>query len=205
MPKVARWRLGAQEQRSIKLRISLPPRSRACNVALSVVVQIRSGLEMQKARHDKTHKRAPASWLSTARSAMRFVRSSEQLFSPRDGESAEPRERLVENFQEAVQQFVRANDQNEPLARPDLSTGPKNTACNWTSTQARSRTGLDRVVLFAPGPVTQADLLKENSRRAVAIRHRHRRRRRYGWVSDNAGIIAAVAVIFVLAWFIAAR
>jgi hypothetical protein len=39
----------------------------------------------------------------------------------------------------------------------------------------------------------------------VAIRHRHQRRRRYRWVRDNAGIIAAVAVIFVLAWFIAAR
>jgi hypothetical protein len=160
---------------------------------------------MQKAQHDKTHKRAPASWLSTARSIMRFARSSEPLFSPRDGESAEPRERLVENFQEAVQEFVRTHDQNEPLARPDLSTGPKNTACNSNSTQAHGPAGLDRVVLFAPGPVTQADLLRENSRRAVAIRHRHRRRRRYGWVTDNAGIIATVAVIFVLAWFIGAR
>jgi hypothetical protein len=173
-------------------------------VTLSVVVQIRNGLEMQKARHDKTHKRAPAAWLSTARSTMRFARSSKALFSP-DGESAEPRESLVENFQGAIQQAVRANDQHEPLARPDLSTGPKNTACNSNSTQAHGPAGLDRVVLFAPGPVTQADLLRENSRRAVAIRHRHRRRRRYRWVTDNAGIIATVAVIFVLAWFIGAR
>lgn len=160
---------------------------------------------MQKARHDKTHHRTPASWLSTARSATRSAGSSEPLFSRINDESAEPRERLVENFQKTAQQFVSANDQHEPLARPDLSTGPKNTACNSNSTQAHSPTGLDRVVFFAPGPVTQAELLKENSRRAVAIRHRHQRRRRYRWVSDNAGIIAAMAVIFVLAWFIAAR
>ena len=160
---------------------------------------------MQKARHDKAHRRALTSWLSTARSAMRSARSSEPLFTPRNAESAEPRERLVENLQKTVQQFVRANDQHEPLARLDLFTELKNTACNSNSTQAHSPAGLDRVVLFAPGPVTQADLLKENSRRAVVIRHRHRRRRRYRWVSDNAGIIAAVAVIFVLAWFIAAR
>ena len=160
---------------------------------------------MQKARHDKTHQRAPASWLSTARSATRSARSSEPLFSPINGESADLRERLVENFQKTTQQFVSANDQHEPLARPDLYTGLRNTACNSNSTQAHSPTGLDRVVFFAPGPVTQAELLKENSRRAVAIRHRHQRRRRYRWVSDNAGIIAVVAVIFVLAWFIAAR
>lgn len=159
---------------------------------------------MQKVRHGKTHKRAPASWLSTARSAMRSARSSEPLFSPRDGESAEPPGRLDENFQEAVQQFVRANDQHEPLARPDLSKGLTNTACNSSASQAFS-SGLDRIIFFAPKPVTQADLLKEISRRAVAIRHRHRRRRRYRWVRNNAGIIAAVAVILVLAWFIAAQ
>lgn len=131
--------------------------------------------------------------------------SSEPLFQPMNDESAEPRERLVEDFQKTAQQFVGATDRHEPLARPDLSTGPKNTACNSNSTQAHSPTGLDRVAFFAPGPVTQAELLKENSRRAVAIRHRHRRRRRYRWVSNNAGIIAAMAIIFVLAWFIAAR
>jgi hypothetical protein len=158
---------------------------------------------MQKAWYGKTHKRAPVSWLSTARSAMRSTRSSEPLFSPRNGESAEAREGLVENFQKAVQQFVCSDDHFEPLARPDLSTVPKNTACNSNSPQAQAA-DLDRIVLFAPRPVTQADLLKENSKRAVAIRHRHRRRRRYGWVSDNVGIIAAVAVIFTLAWFIAA-
>jgi hypothetical protein len=160
---------------------------------------------MQIARHDKTRKRAPASWLSTARSAMRSARSSVPLFSPITGKSAQPREKLVENFQEAAQQFARSNDQRESLAHPGLSAGPKNTACNSSATQASSPAGLDRIVLFAPGPVTQADLLKEISRRAVAIRHRHRRRRRYGWVIDNAGIIAAVALIFVLAWFIGAR
>jgi hypothetical protein len=160
---------------------------------------------MQKAKHDKTHKHAPASWLSAARSAMRSTRSSEPLFSPRDGESAEPRESLAENFRQTVRPFVRAKDHHEPLADPDLSTGPKNIACNSNSTQAYSGADLDRIVLFAPGPVTQAEILKENSKRAVAIRHRHRRHRRYGWVSDNAGIIAAVAVIFVLAWLIAAR
>jgi hypothetical protein len=34
---------------------------------------------------------------------------------------------------------------------------------------------------------------------AITPRHRHRRRRRYGWASDNAGIIAAVAVIWLAA------
>lgn len=194
-----------RNKRLVRRRISLPQRSRGCNLTSSVVVEIQSGLEVQKAQHDKTHKRAPALRLSTARSAVRFAHSGEPLFSPKDGEPAEPRERLVENFQEAVQQLVRANDQHGPLTPPDLSTGPKSTAGNSTATQASSPVGLNRIVFFAPGPVTQADLLKENSRRAVAIRHRCRRRRRYGWVRNNAGIIAAVAAIFVLAWFIAAR
>src|SRR5260370_14354469 len=122
---------------------------------------------------------------------MRSARSSEPLFTPRNAESAEPRERLVENLQKTVQQFVRANDQHEPLARPDLFTGPKNTACNSNSTQAHSPAGLDRIVLFAPGPVTQADLLNENSIRAVVIRHRHRRRSPHRLVSHNAGFSPA--------------
>ena len=103
---------------------------------------------MQKVRHDKTHQRTPASWLSTARSVTHSARSSEPLVSPINDESAEPRDRLVENFQKTAQQFVSANDQHEPLARPDLSTGPKNTACNSNSTQAHSPTGIDRVVFF---------------------------------------------------------
>ena len=107
---------------------------------------------MQKARHDKTPQRTPASWLSSARSATRSARSSEPLFSPINGESAEPRERLVENFQKTAQQFVSANDQHEPLAHPDLSTGPKNTACNSNSTQAHSPTGLDCVVFLHLSP-----------------------------------------------------
>ena len=172
------------------------------NRNLKLLQAIRHRVPPRKLRNQKvSYGILPRSTRSSAPLPMRLLAISIRSWH-RQG-PAPPR--LVENLQKTVQQFVRANDQHEPLARLDLFTELKNTACNSNSTQAHSPAGLDRVVLFAPGPVTQADLLKENSRRAVVIRHRHRRRRRYRWVSDNAGIIAAVAVIFVLAWFIAAR
>jgi len=47
--------------------------------------------------------------------------------------------------------------------RPDLSTGPKNRV-QLEFNLSRSRAGSEGVILFGPGPVTQADLLSEGLR-----------------------------------------
>ncbi len=160
---------------------------------------------MQKARHDKTHRRALGSWLSTARSAMQAARSRGRLFPPADGQYPDPGERIVENFQEALEQVFSTDDGHKSPARPDLSEASKATTRNSNAAVTSGRVRRDRVVFFAPGPITEADLLRENLKIAAAIRHRHRRRRRFAWLTDNAGTIAVVTVLFVLAWFITAR
>jgi hypothetical protein len=168
---------------------------------------------MQKARHDKTHKRAPGSWLSTAESTMQSARLTKQLFSPRADQSADSSDRMaenfgdkiVENFQEALEQIFRDDDRHEASAAPDLSATARDTAFNRNAARAPDRTARHHVVLFAPGPITQAELHRENLKRAAVIRQKYRRRKRFGWLNDNAGTIAAVAILLILAWFMAAR
>jgi hypothetical protein len=63
----------------------------------------------------------------------------------------------------------------------------------------------DQVVLFLPGPVTRADLHRENLRRAATIRRRRRRSTRAKWCEENAGTLMFVTGLLVLAWLVAAR
>ena|SRR6266436_1996513 len=62
----------------------------------------------------------------------------------------------------------------------------------------------DHVVLFLPGPVTKADLLRENLIRAATIRRRRRRRTLTKWCTDNVGTLLFIIGLFVIAWFVAA-
>jgi hypothetical protein len=160
---------------------------------------------MQKARHDKTYERAHGSWLSTARSVMRSARSTEQFYSPRRRQAADPADPSFENLEQGFQEQFPANDEQSVAADANLSAASANAAFESNAAPVLGRIAREQVVLFAPGPITQAELDRENFKRAAVIRHRHRRRKRFAWLTDNAGTIVAVVAIFVAAWFLAAR
>jgi hypothetical protein len=67
-----------------------------------------------------------------------------------------------------------------------------------------NRSSHERVVLFVPGPITEADLLRESVKHASTIRLRQRRRKRFRWLRDNVGTIVFVIGLLVLTWFVAA-
>jgi hypothetical protein len=181
---------------------------------------------MQKARHEKTHRRrAPGSWLSTARSAMQSARLAGRLFRSRNDRFTKPDQKIankkvaadhipnekvpdhkiVENFQTALNQIFRAEDPHQAPARTDLSAAATDARFTPNTARAFGHSDHDHVVLFAPRPITRSELYKENLKRAAAIRQRHRRRGRFEWLYDNAGTIAGVTIILVLAWFLSAR
>src|SRR5579862_7853563 len=75
-------------------------------------------------------------------------------------------------------------------------------ADDQTDRSGRSRT---RVVLFVPGPVTEADLHRENLKVAATIRHRRRRLKRFQWLTENVGTIMFVTALLAVIWFVTGR
>jgi hypothetical protein len=69
----------------------------------------------------------------------------------------------------------------------------------------RSGRSLTRVVLFVPGPVTEADLHRENLEVAATIRHRRRRFKRFRWLTENVGTIMFVTALLAVIWFVTGR
>ena len=59
------------------------------------------------------------------------------------------------------------------------------------------------VVLFLPGPVTEADLLADHIRCARRMRRHKIRRRRTEWLRANIGILVFVIGLFALTWLVA--
>ncbi len=105
------------------------------------------------------------------------ARLNGRLFSGRDGEAQPAVETIKENLERRLERASRADDR---------SAGGSH----------------ERVVLFVPGPITEADLLRENVKHAGTIRLRQRRRTRFRPLTDNAGTIAFVIFLLVLAWFV---
>jgi len=88
--------------------------------------------------------------------------------------------------------------------REDRQTGEE-TVKNFDEVLRNTPPVDDHVVLFLPGPVTKADLLRENLIRAAIIRRRRRLRTHTRWCKENVGTIVFVIGLLVLAWFVAAR
>ena len=59
------------------------------------------------------------------------------------------------------------------------------------------------VVLFLPGPVTEADLLADRIRCARSMRRHRIRRRRTEWLKANIGVLVFVIGLFALTWLVA--
>lgn len=159
----------------------------------------------ERITRDTEHRRlgiAASAWLSTARWAgqQRFVG---RLFSARNGKPT------FKNIVEPVAQTILGNDANTQAActtsTADLTVERTNSTYDSSVVRTPDRARHERVILFAPGPITETALRRANLRNAEVIRQRYRRRRRLRWLSENAVTIVVVFGLLVMAWFVADR
>jgi hypothetical protein len=60
-------------------------------------------------------------------------------------------------------------------------------------------------VLFAPGPVSEAEFYRDSRKVAATRKKRQRRHKSTRWLAENMGTVLVVAILLVLAWIISAR
>ena len=135
---------------------------------------------------------------------MRSAPLAGRFFSAKWSESQQADETIVERFDEALEGTLHEDDQSGPPAFMDPPVAPRTEACKAGNIRNSDRNSRERVVLFVPGPITEADLLRENVKHARTIRLRQRRRKRFRWLRDNVGTIVFVIGLLVLTWFVAA-
>jgi hypothetical protein len=125
-----------------------------------------------------------ASWFSSARWANSSARLTGRLFvaKGREVRQANEVEGVKSDWVESSGDRLRADDQTD-----------------------RSGRSLTRVVLFVPGPITEADLHRENLKVAATIRHRRRRFKRFQWLTENIGTIMFVTALLAVIWFVTGR
>ena len=135
---------------------------------------------------------------------MRSAPLAGRFFSAKRSESHRVVETIVESFDEPSEGTLHEDDQSGPAAFMDPPVAPRTEACKAGNIRNSDRNSRERVVLFVPGPITEADLLRENVKHARTIRLRQRRRKRFRWLRDNVGTIVFVIGLLVLTWFVAA-
>jgi hypothetical protein len=163
---------------------------------------LRQADRTQKAGNQSANRPAFRSWLSTARWAIRSARLGGWLFSAKNDESRDAGA-IFESIGETLEETDAVRDHNAPDASVDPSAA-SNVARESSVIRKSDRSSRERIVLFAPGPITEADLLREKLKCAATMRQRQRRRRRLRWLTDNAGTILLVIGLLVVAWFVAA-
>jgi hypothetical protein len=144
---------------------------------------------------------ATFAWLSTARWA-RQSRFAGRLFSARNGEQ------IFKSVAEPAAQTIPRSDANARAActdsTADLTVEGTDSAYNSSVVRASDRTRRERVIFFAPGPITETALRRATLGNAEVLRQRHHRhRRRQRWLRDNAVTIFVVFGLLVMAWFVA--
>jgi len=142
---------------------------------------------------------------------MRSAPLAGRFFSAKSSESQqadETDETIVESFDKPLERTLREDDQISPQSSPaalmDSPVAPRTEARKAGDIRNSNRNSHERVVLFVPGPITEADLLRENVKHARTIRLRQRRRKRFRWLRDNVGTVVFVIGLLVLSWFVAA-
>lgn len=125
-----------------------------------------------------------------------------RFFSAKSVDAKQAGETIVESFEELSEDTFREND-HRPAASMDPPAASKSEAYKPRNIRKSDRSSRNRVILFLPGPVTEADLLAENIRRAASIKQRQLRRRRTRWLRDNVGAVVFVVGLLVLTWFVA--
>jgi hypothetical protein len=155
---------------------------------------------MHKVPHRKSRSFMTSQWLSTARSTLRLAGLDGQVFSARNAQTRSP-DTAVHRFDAEPQ----GDSQRKLFEQSDSVEARFAGPVTYPLDVNAAHTDPNRVVFFAPGPVTQADLARENMARAHHIRRRHRRRIRYQWLTSNLGIIMAVLALFALVWVVSDR
>ena len=135
---------------------------------------------------------------------MRSAPLTGRFFSAKASESQQADETIVESFDEPVEGTLREDNQSSPAALMDSPETLGTEARKAGNVRNSNRSSHERVVLFVPGPITEADLLRESVKHASTIRLRQRRRKRFRWLRDNVGTIVFVIGLLVLTWFVAA-
>lgn len=112
---------------------------------------------------------------------------------------------IVEDFSEPSADPLRAGPQTEPVASASPSAAPRDLAGETGIVRKSDHRSRKHVVLFAPGPITEADLHKANRKFAATLKQRRRRAKRLRWLADNAATIVFVTGLLVLVWLVAAK
>src|SRR5512146_3012285 len=153
---------------------------------------------MQRRAYGTEDKVARGSWFSTARLTGRF-------FAAERDEARLAGKTIKEGFDESFEGTHFADDQGERDAFVSLPAASRMVARKISTIQKSDHANRDRVILFAPGPITEGDLLRENRVHHVTIRRHRRRYKRFRWLMDNAGTVAFVIGLLILVWFVSAR
>jgi hypothetical protein len=152
---------------------------------------------MQHSDFYKREKRASLSTLFGATARLR-IRFSGTLFSRK----ARMKHETAQQFEaEGARSF--SNSVPEPAfrAQSDAASEPE----YRREPEPDAARASERVVLFAPGPVTEAEFYRDSRKAAAVIRRRRRRGKRTRWMAENAGTILVVAMLLVVAWIMSAR
>jgi hypothetical protein len=143
---------------------------------------------------------ATVAWHSTARWAKQSGFAG-RLFSVRN------REQIFKSVAEPAAQTIPQRDANAQAActdsTADLTVEGTDLAYNSSAARASDRARRERVIFFAPGPITETALRRTTLGSAEALRQRHRHRRRQRWLRDNAVTIVVVFGLLVMAWLVA--
>jgi hypothetical protein len=166
-------------------------------------------IQMQTAKDDRRRRfgrLTTHAWLSTARWVGQS-RFGARVFSARNAEPTfeNVAERTIENFLRAAAQPIPIGDTDKRAACASKAVVGTDLAYDASVVRASDRIRRERVILFAPGPVTETELRRENLRRAEVLRQRHRRRKHLRWFRNNAVSIVVVSVLLVMAWLVANR
>jgi hypothetical protein len=135
---------------------------------------------------------------------MRSAPLAGRLFSDKWSASQQPDETIVESFDEPLERTLHEVDQSGPAVFMDPPVAPRPSTRKASNIRNSDRNSLERVILFVPRPITEADLLRANARHARTIRERQRRHKHFRWLRDNVGTIVFVIGLLVLTWFLAA-
>lgn len=143
---------------------------------------------------------ATFAWHSTVRWAKQSGFAGRR-FSAKNGEQ------IFKSVAEPAAQTIARSNANAQAAwtdsTADLTVEGKDSAYNSSVVPASDRTRRERVIFFAPGPITETALRRANLGSAEVLRQRHRHRRRQRWLRDNAVTIFVVFGLLVMAWFVA--
>ena len=154
---------------------------------------------MQNSELAKRDRRAPLLWFLSATSARLRTSLGGTIFS---GRARAPERPSKQTSRADAQARVSGNPQPlefmaEPAQTPQPSNGGK---LDPEVVYVR-----ERVVLFAPGPISEAEFYRDSRRLGAIKKRRQRRHRSTKWLAENMGTVLVVAILLVLAWIMSAR